>query len=133
MNWAIRSTFSAILRFLMLAGRIFGFFKTPVLLFISSIPWFQCKNRFEKRTILGQEAEKKTEEKRLMRIVANTSLPAVDRPNADCWNTARSCQHCGPYVEHLNANQSDYEDFQIEIFFSIAKNSHLYIAKMERS
>ena len=27
-----------------------------------------------------------------MEIVATTSLPAVDRPNADRWNAARSCQ-----------------------------------------
>ena len=27
-----------------------------------------------------------------MKIVATTSLPAVDRPNADRWNAARSCQ-----------------------------------------
>ena len=32
-------------------------------------------------------------EKRLMRIVATTSLPAVDRPNDYRWNTARSCQY----------------------------------------
>ena len=25
-------------------------------------------------------------------LVAPTSLPAVDRPNADRWNAARSCQ-----------------------------------------
>ena len=31
-------------------------------------------------------------EKRRMKIVATTSLPAVDRPNADRWNAARSCQ-----------------------------------------
>ena len=29
-------------------------------------------------------------EKRLMKIVATTSLPAVDRPNIDRWNAARS-------------------------------------------
>ena len=29
--------------------------------------------------------------KRLMKIVATTSLPAVDRPNNDHWNAARSC------------------------------------------
>ena len=29
---------------------------------------------------------------RMMKIVATTSLPAVDRPNADRWNTARLCQ-----------------------------------------
>ena len=26
-------------------------------------------------------------------LVATTSLPAVYRPNDDCWNTARSCQY----------------------------------------
>ena len=26
-------------------------------------------------------------------LVATTSLPAVDRPNADSWNAARSCQN----------------------------------------
>ena len=30
-----------------------------------------------------------------MIIVATTSLPAVDRPNADRWNAARSCQYFG--------------------------------------
>ena len=30
--------------------------------------------------------------KRLMEIVTTTSLPAVDHPNADRWNAARSCQ-----------------------------------------
>ena len=30
--------------------------------------------------------------KRLMIIVATTSLPAVNRPNADRWNAACSCQ-----------------------------------------
>ena len=29
-----------------------------------------------------------------MKIVATTSLPAVDRPNADHWNAARSRQYC---------------------------------------
>ena len=31
-------------------------------------------------------------EKRLMKIVATTSLPAVDRPNAERWNAACSRQ-----------------------------------------
>ena len=31
--------------------------------------------------------------RRLMEIVATTSLLAVDRPNADRWNAARSCQY----------------------------------------
>ena len=33
------------------------------------------------------------EKKRLKRIVATTSLPAVDRLNDDHWNAARSCQY----------------------------------------
>ena len=37
----------------------------------------------------GKTGEKK---KRIMKIVATTSLPAVDRPNADRWNAVRSCQ-----------------------------------------
>ena len=43
----------------------------------------------------GKNGEKKREkkEKRLMEIVATTSLPAVDRPNADRWNAARSRQN----------------------------------------
>ena len=45
----------------------------------------------------GRDGEKKNgkekKRKRRMRIVATTSLPAVDRPNADHWNAARSCQN----------------------------------------
>ena len=39
--------------------------------------------------------------KRWMKIVATTSLPAVDCPNADRWNTARSCPFylCGIFLE----------------------------------
>ena len=43
----------------------------------------------------GKKREKKRgkkKEKRLMEIVATTSLPAVDRPNADHWNAALSRQ-----------------------------------------
>ena len=36
--------------------------------------------------------KKKKKKKRRMEIVATTSLPAVDRPNADRWNAARSRQ-----------------------------------------
>ena len=38
------------------------------------------------------EKKREKKEKRLMEIVATTSLPAVDRPNADRWNAARSRQ-----------------------------------------
>jgi len=34
-----------------------------------------------------------------MKIVATTSLPAVDRPNADRWNAARSRQKDGQVVK----------------------------------
>ena len=40
----------------------------------------------------GKKKREKKKEKRLMEIVATTSLPAVDRPNADRWNAARSHQ-----------------------------------------
>ena len=42
----------------------------------------------------GRDGEKKREkkEKRRMKIVATTSLPAVDRPNVDRWNAALSRQ-----------------------------------------
>ena len=33
------------------------------------------------------------------RIVATTSLPAVDRPNDDRWNTARLCQNLFVFVK----------------------------------
>ena len=33
------------------------------------------------------------EKKRMSFLVATTSLPAVDRPNADRWNADRSCQN----------------------------------------
>ena len=54
----------------------------------------------------GRDGEKKTgekKEKRLMIIVATTSLPAVDRPNADRpnadrWNAARSRQYIKTYL-----------------------------------
>ena len=39
-----------------------------------------------------KKKKKKKKEKRRMKIVATTSLPAVDRPNADRWNAARSRQ-----------------------------------------
>ena len=40
----------------------------------------------------GGEKKRGEKKKRLMIIVATTSLPAVDRPNADRWNAACSCQ-----------------------------------------
>ena len=43
----------------------------------------------------GEKTGKKRGEKKKirMKIVATTSLPAVDRPNADRWNAARSRQY----------------------------------------
>ena len=40
----------------------------------------------------GEKKKEKKEKKRMLFLVATTSLPAVDRPNADRWNTTRSCQ-----------------------------------------
>ena len=47
----------------------------------------------EKREKNGEKKRGKKEKIR-MKIVATTSLPAVDRPNADRWNAARSRQKC---------------------------------------
>ena len=43
----------------------------------------------------------KKREKRRMTIVATTSLPAVDRPNADRWNAARSRQLLVLFQHHI--------------------------------
>ena len=40
----------------------------------------------------GKKEKRKEKKKRMAFLVATTSLPAVDRPNADRWNAARSCQ-----------------------------------------
>ena len=40
----------------------------------------------------GEKTGKKKKEIR-MKIGATTSLPAVNRPTADCWNAARSRQN----------------------------------------
>ena len=46
----------------------------------------------EKKT--EKNGEKKEKKKKIrMKIVATMSLPAVERPNADCWNAARSRQY----------------------------------------
>ena len=45
----------------------------------------------------GKNGEKK---KRRMKIVATTSLTAVDRPNADCWNAALLRQKTGGNSGH---------------------------------
>ena len=37
-----------------------------------------------------------------MKKVATTSLPAVDRPNADRWNAARSRQYTGIELGQVN-------------------------------
>ena len=42
----------------------------------------------------GRKKNGEKKKKRLMIIVATTSLPAVDRLNADRWDTARLCQKC---------------------------------------
>ena len=56
----------------------------------------------------GEKNGKKTEKKNRkikkkkirMKIVATTSLPAVDRPNADRWNAARSRQKNDVFSGH---------------------------------
>ena len=40
----------------------------------------------------GNGEKNRKKKKRRMKIVATTSLPAVDCPNADRWNAVHSCQ-----------------------------------------
>ena len=48
---------------------------------------------YEKRMQRRKKKRKKRKKKKIrMKIVATTSLPAVDRRNADRWNAPRSCQ-----------------------------------------
>ena len=44
---------------------------------------------------MGKKTGGKKKKKIWMKIVATTSLLAVNRPNADRWNVARSRQFCG--------------------------------------
>jgi len=50
------------------------------------------KGRDGEKKTNGKNGKKRKKRKIWMKIVATTSLPAVDRPNADHWNTARSRQ-----------------------------------------
>ena len=62
----------------------------------------------------GRDGEKKKQEKkwekkrkkkkRRMKIVATTSMPAVERPNADRWNAARAnfLHHTTIYIKYTN-------------------------------
>ena len=43
--------------------------------------------------VATEKKKREKKKKRRMKIVATTSLPAVDRPNADRWNVARLCQN----------------------------------------
>jgi len=57
------------------------------------------KNWKKKRKKREKNGKKK--KKIRMKIVATTSLPAVDRPNADRWNAARSRQKYGEKGEKI--------------------------------
>ena len=47
-----------------------------------------------------------------MKIVATASLPAVDRPNADRWNAARSRQN---FRFSLNMNGKNSLDLEVKL------------------
>ena len=70
----------------------------------------------------GKTRGKKMGEKRkgLMRIVATASLPAVDRPIADRWNAARSCQKNVIYGVP-NANQLERRMLVLKIIIILIK------------
>ena len=52
-----------------------------------------------------------------MRIVATTSLPAVDRPNDDRWNATRSCQKPATYIHKSITRMRTY--LQIISYWSL--------------
>ena len=64
----------------------------------------------------GKTGEKKKKgekkEKIRMKIVVTTSLPAVDGPNADCWNAARSLKN----LFKLNTFDLSLVNFRRHIF-----------------
>ena len=50
------------------------------------------KKRKEKKEKKREKRKEKRKKKKMLFLVATTSLPAVDRPNADRWKAARLCQ-----------------------------------------
>ena len=58
-----------------------------------------------------KKGKKKKKKKIRMKIVATTSLPAVDRPNADRWNAARSRQ-CSDFHTVRNMCAKSYALFR---------------------
>ena len=66
-----------------------------------------------------------------MKIVATTSLPAVDRPNADRWNAARSRQNEDNLKKEDNLKNGDNlineDDLRNEATSNIRKTSKLLV------
>ena len=63
-----------------------------------------------------------------MKIVATTSLPAVDRPNTDRWNAGRSCQKRGRTHKHTNTHTTSLLELliaaKIILFNCSTKSTH---------
>ena len=76
--------------------QVFGHFKQLSLnkFFDPSTPSMRKVDDGEKKRKKKKRKEKK-KEKNVVFIGHYTSLPAVDRPNVDLWNAARSCQFEG--------------------------------------
>ena len=47
----------------------------------------------------------------MMKIVATTSLPAVNRPNANHWNAAHSCQKSAQEIRVLQNQMTIHVDY----------------------
>ena len=56
-----------------------------------------------------------------MKIVATTSLPAVDRPNADRWNAARSCQNCPVLRQNIKISGSYNQIFDTSVSIEVVQ------------
>ena len=65
-----------------------------------------------------EKKEKKKKKKRMTFLVATTSLPAVERPNADRWNVPRSCQKLPLFHNfHIEQLLKEYNKiYEMEIY-----------------
>ena len=60
-----------------------------------------------------------------MKIVTTTSLPAVDRPNADRWNAARSRQYLCAFNQSSYISPIKGKSDKIQFISKIKQSEHI--------
>ena len=73
----------------------------------------------------GKKKTGKKKKKIRMKIVATTSLPAVNRPNAHRWNAARSCQYNKFLVRIFVGSNGSRNYFWVSNFWGGSKYSRV--------